>query len=337
MKYQVGDTILLLHSNEEGEVMEILNEQMVLVNVDGVQFPVYMDQIDFPYFKRFTEKKIVEKEKKTVFVDNIPKESKVVVNNVSTGMWLLMLPVFDKDVFDDDVVQYFKIYLHNQTNDSIRFQYLIKFKGLPDFELKNEIIPFKDFYLHDIPFEDLNDAPKFEFDFELSQGDKKRAPYFETSLKVKAKQLFLRIEEMRLKNQPSFSFLLYEKYPDKYEEVIPEYNFTGGALYDAGKIREKLPSARSVIDLHIEKLSDNWRGLSNFEILSIQLDTFEKYFHLAVAHMQPNLIVIHGVGTGKLRNEIHERLKLKREVRTFANQYHPDFGFGATEIFFQYS
>ncbi|MFS8083057.1 MAG: Smr/MutS family protein, partial [Ginsengibacter sp.] len=72
-------------------------------------------------------------------------------------------------------------------------------------------------------------------------------------------------------------------------------------------------------------------------ILSIQLDTFEKYFHLAVAHMQPNLIVIHGVGTGKLRNEIHERLKLKREVRTFANQYHPDFGFGATEIFFQYS
>jgi dsDNA-specific endonuclease/ATPase MutS2 len=42
------------------------------------------------------------------------------------------------------------------------------------------------------------------------------------------------------------------------------------------------------------------------------------------------------VGTGKLRDEIHEILKTKKEVRTFANQYHSDFGFGATEIFFQY-
>jgi hypothetical protein len=26
--------------------------------VRGVKFPAYMDQIDFPYFKRFTEKKL---------------------------------------------------------------------------------------------------------------------------------------------------------------------------------------------------------------------------------------------------------------------------------------
>ena len=58
MKYQVGDEILVLHSNEEGHIIEIMNEEMVMIEVRGVKFPAYMDQIDFPYFKRFTQKKL---------------------------------------------------------------------------------------------------------------------------------------------------------------------------------------------------------------------------------------------------------------------------------------
>ena len=56
MKFQIGDTILIIHSSEEGEVINIINDEMVMVEVGGVQFPIYIDQIDFPYFKRFTEK-----------------------------------------------------------------------------------------------------------------------------------------------------------------------------------------------------------------------------------------------------------------------------------------
>ncbi len=63
MKYQPGDKVLVLHSNEEGEVVEIINDKMVLIEVDGIRFPVYMDQIDFPYFKRFSEKETLRKEK----------------------------------------------------------------------------------------------------------------------------------------------------------------------------------------------------------------------------------------------------------------------------------
>lgn len=336
MKYQVGDTILILHSNEEGEVVEIINEKMVTVEVQGVQFPVYTDQIDFPYFKRFTEKKIVFPQKQKVYVDNLRKEAVTKTSKVSSGMWLSFLPVFDKDVFDDDVVEKIKIHLINQTAGTYYFSYDIKFKGLPNFELSNTVLPFNEFYLHDIPFEEMNDSPKFEFDFWLMPADKKKVSHFETPFKIKAKQLFQRIEEMKLKNEPTFSFLLFEEYPDNIEEIIPEYYNAQGRLYDVSRIKEKLAPPRSVVDLHIEKLIDNWKSLSNFEILTIQLREFEKYYHLAVVHQQPNLIIIHGVGTGKLRNEIHEILKTKKEVRTFANQYHNDFGFGATEIFFQY-
>ena len=54
MKYQVGDDIIVLHSNEEGKVIELINDKMVMIEVRGVKFPAYMDQNDFPYFYRFT-------------------------------------------------------------------------------------------------------------------------------------------------------------------------------------------------------------------------------------------------------------------------------------------
>ena len=336
MKYQLGDKILVLHSNEEGEVVDIINDKMVLIDVDGVRFPVYMDQIDFPYFKRFSEKKLFEKKKSKIYIDDIKKEKTTSKYKVSEGVWISFLPVFDKDIFDDDVVESFKLYLINQTDEAYNFTYRIHFSGAPDFELKNQIFSLTDFYLHDVPFEQMNDSPKFTFDFFPVNANKKKADHFEAALKIKAKQLFQKIEEMKMKNEPTFSFLLFEKYPDKIEDIIPEYSNTHGRLYDASKAKQMLEPPRSVIDLHIEKLASDWKGMSNFEMLSLQLRTFEKYYNLAVAHRQANLIVVHGIGTGKLREQIHEILKFKKEVKSFVNQYHHNFGYGATEIFFQY-
>ena len=35
MKFEVGDKVVIQHSNDEGEVVEIINDQMVLVEVKG--------------------------------------------------------------------------------------------------------------------------------------------------------------------------------------------------------------------------------------------------------------------------------------------------------------
>lgn len=336
MKYQLGDTVLLLHSQEEGEIVEVINKEMVMVEVKGIRFPVYLDQIDFPYFKRFSEKKIVAVKKQKIYVDDLKKEAPVSKKQVHAGVFISFLPVFNKDVFDEDIVEKIKVFLLNQTADTFHFSYQVKYKSSSDFHISNSVSGFKEFYLHDIPFEEMNDAPRFEFDFSLAVPDKKKTAHFETAFKIKAKQLFQKIEEMKFKNEPTFSSLLFENYPDKPQNLTPDFHPSSNHFYTASESKGRLDPPRSVIDLHVEKLTDNWRGLSNFEILNIQLHEFEKYYQLALAHRQPNLIVVHGVGTGKLRNEIHEILKTKKEVRTFANQYHPDFGFGATEIFFQY-
>ena len=337
MKYEIGDKIIVLLTDEEGTVVDIMNDKMVMIEVRGVKFPAYMDQIDFPYFKMFTQKKVVEKKK--IYVDNVKKEKPVVKKEkTGSGVWINFIPVFDKDVFDDDVVEKLKIYLINHNEEEYNFHYNLYFTGESHFELKNSIRANSDFYLHDVEFEDMSDNPKFDFEFSLLNEHKKRAPYFETSLKLKGKQLFKKIEELQLKHEASFAYELFTEYPDRVEEEKVDLSKLGNAgyrLYDASRVRENLAPARSVVDLHIDKITDHWKDLSNFEILEMQLNAFEKYYELALAHHQKDLIVIHGVGEGRLRDEIHESLRLKKEVKSFVNQFHPLYGFGATEIYFK--
>lgn len=337
MKFEIGDKVTVLHSNEEAEVVEMINDKMVMVEVRGVKFPAYIDQLDFPYFKRFTEKKKPEIKKAKTFVDQIPADKSKKSNNPLDGCWLRILPVSDNDEFGDEVVESLKIYLVNNTDKALHFQYTLSYGGQQDFSISNEIPPAKDFYLHDIAFATLNDAPMFEFDFSLLKPEKSKAPHFETALKLRGKQVFTRIDEIRKKGEASFAYKLFDQYPDKApEEEQPEYRVSGKGqdkLYDAGQSRKHLEPAKYEVDLHIEKLTPDWNNLSNFEMLTLQLNTFEKYLELAIAHHQHNLIVIHGVGTGKLKDEIHEILKSKREVRSFINQYDPRYGYGATEIF----
>jgi dsDNA-specific endonuclease/ATPase MutS2 len=341
MKYEVGDDIIVLLSNEEGKVVEIMNDKMVMIEVRGVKFPAYMDQIDFPYFYRFSKKKIVEPQKtKKVYVDNIPKEKpKPNEVKVADGVWLRFIPQFELDDFNDEVVELLKIHLVNNTTKGYTFEYNQYFFGEASFQLKNEILPFHDFYLHDISFASVNDSPSFCIDFSLMNKEKNKAAHFETNLKLKPKQVFNRIEELKANNESMISYALFDEYPD--EVITEKFELSslaakGFKIYEAHKIRQNLESARSVVDLHIEKITNDYKHLSNFEILTIQLKEFEKWYDLAIVHHQPTLVVIHGVGKGKLREEIHEILKLKKEVKYFVNQYDPRFGYGATEIFFSY-
>ena len=329
MKFEVGDKVVVKHSNDDGEVVEIINDKMVLVDVRGVKFPAYTDQLDFPYFKRFTEKKLVPPEKKPkTYIDQLPPEKpqpgkkKERIAHLGDGVWLTFLPVFDNDEFGDDVVESLKFYLVNNSPFGYHFSYQLNYSGQVDFELDNQLPAGQDFYLHDIPFANLNDNPIFEFEFSLLTPDKARVEHFETSFKPRAKQVFGRIEEIRKKGEATFSFKLFD------ELSLPALRRTGRH----GRVACPAPASGSMrppvrgsissppapeLDLHAEKLTDKPGALDNFEILTLQLQTFEKYFDLAIAHHLPSMIVIHGVGTGKLRDEIHEILRTKRQVKSF--------------------
>jgi hypothetical protein len=251
-------------------------------------------------------------------------------------VWLSFLPKFISDEFGDDVVTELKIHLINRTELAYNFNYFLQFFGRPEFELRGEVTAFSDFYLHDIPFEDVNDSPAFSFEFSLLKPHKNKADYYEASLKLKPRQLFDRIEVLKQKGEATFTYKLFDIYPPKlYEELVETPVTKGAKVYSLQDIKRHLQPARTVVDLHIEKLTDSWKGMSNGEILTLQLKEFEKWYELSMAHKQPMLIVVHGIGSGKLRDEIHDLLRLKTDVKSFVNQFHPSFGFGATEIYFK--
>jgi dsDNA-specific endonuclease/ATPase MutS2 len=338
MQFEIGDKVVVKLTNEEAEVVEIINDKMLLVEVKGVRFPAYADQLEYPYFKRFTEKKLVVPKKEKKYVDEIRRETKPVTKKVADGVWLTLIPVMDTDEFGDDVIEELKLHLVNRTESGYRFNYHLSYVGKEGFELNNEVHAFEDFYLHDIPFENLNDSPVFSFEFSLLKPDARKAEYYEASIKLKAKQVFNRIQELKEKGEATFSYKLFEKYPDKEVKESFDLSKLSGAgykVYDASQVRRHLEPAKHELDLHIEAISPDHEKLSNFEKLTLQLQHFEKYLELAIAHHQKSMIVIHGVGAGKLRDEIHEILKLRKEVKTFVNQYHPAYGYGATEIYFK--
>lgn len=352
MKFQVGDKVVVQHSNDEGEVVEIINDKMVLVDVRGVKFPAYTDQLDFPYFKRFTGNKLpAQKKPPKKYIDQLPPEKpgsnpkKERIAKLADGVWLTFLPVFDTDEFGDDVVESLKIHLVNNTSIGYKFSYRLSYStrqdsGLDNFDLDNQIPTRQDFYLHDIPFANLNDSPSFGFEFSLLSPDKTRAEHFESSLKLKAKQVFAKIEEIKKNGEATFSYKLFDSYPFREpEEPIVDTRILSGSgfrIYEASRARQHLEPARQELDLHIEKLTEKWQSLDSLEIIGLQMQTFEKYLELAMAHHLPSMVVIHGVGSGFLRDEIHEILRLRRGVKSFVNRYDPRYGYGATEIFFQY-
>ena len=337
MKYEIGDKLIVLHSKEEGRVIDIINDQMVMIEVRGVRFPAYMDQIDFPYFTMFSQApKPVQK--KVIYVDQVKPEKKKIPKKGTGGVFISFLPVLDKDVFDDDVVEKLKVYLINQNEEAYSFKYYLLFGGEVHFQLENKIEGVSEFYLHDVNFEDMNDNPRFEFEFVQQKPVKGKAEFQEVSFKLKAKQLFKKIEETQARQEATFAYELFREFADRVEVEkidLSKLNKAGFRMYDASKGKDYLPPARSVIDLHIDKLTDQPYKLSPPEILELQLSTFEKYYELATLHHLPSFTIIHGIGEGILREALHERLKLKKEVSTFVNQHHPRYGYGATEIFFK--
>ena len=62
------------------------------------------------------------------------------------------------------------------------------------------------------------------------------------------------------------------------------------------------------IDLHIELLSGSYQYLDNFEIVQIQLNECHLRIEKALNSNYQKLIIVHGIGTGTLKTEVHKLL-----------------------------
>ncbi|MDT7831564.1 DNA mismatch repair protein MutS [Flavobacteriaceae bacterium S356] len=85
------------------------------------------------------------------------------------------------------------------------------------------------------------------------------------------------------------------------------------------------------VDLHIHKLKKTTKGMDNFDMLSLQLDTARLKLEFAIRKRISKIVFIHGVGEGVLKSEL-TYLFNKYPVKYYDASYQK-YGLGATEVY----
>jgi len=85
-------------------------------------------------------------------------------------------------------------------------------------------------------------------------------------------------------------------------------------------------------DLHIEKLVPNKKGMSNYDILTLQAETAKRHIEFAIRNRIPKIVFIHGVGEGILKAELDFLLGRYDNI-VFQDANYQKYGQGATEVY----
>ena len=86
------------------------------------------------------------------------------------------------------------------------------------------------------------------------------------------------------------------------------------------------------IDLHIDALLDDTRGLNNSDMLNYQLDKFREVMEQYKNKREQRIVFIHGKGEGVLRKAILDELKRKYPACRHQDASFQEYGFGATMV-----
>lgn len=86
------------------------------------------------------------------------------------------------------------------------------------------------------------------------------------------------------------------------------------------------------VDLHIHQLTKSTRGMTNFEMLNLQLDTAKRQLEFAMRKRIQKVVFIHGVGEGVLKEELKYLFKRYENVEFYDADYQK-YGLGATEVY----
>lgn len=92
------------------------------------------------------------------------------------------------------------------------------------------------------------------------------------------------------------------------------------------------PNEPLVVDLHISELVDNTRGLSNADMLNLQIDRFRDVMRKNLRNVGRRIIFIHGKGEGVLRQALMKELSHMFKGHDVQDASFREYGYGATQV-----
>lgn len=325
MAYQVGQKVKMLHSRDEGEIIQSYPDGRLLVRLDDqleVEVPVADIVAADPALANLAIATAVKK--KTTFV---PDEHSALVK----GVYL---------VIDRPQETRVDLYLLNNSSTGIIYAVCVRenrlVRGLVEGQLpKNEMQ-----IVLSTTLENLVNYSELLFQWLYFMPELFDAlPPVQNNFKLRNKHLQLPMEYNSVlgRNTIFINLSAPEAAKTVGEMMRPAPARThartlGGTQTNADGVavlhRIELPE--DIVDLHIDKLVDNPSRFTQREMMDIQLNKFEQALQRAIAHGFREITFIHGVGNGRLKNEIHRRLADSKFVKQFHLDSFERFGFGAT-------
>jgi Smr domain len=311
MRYKLGDFVRFVDEKMEGFVTRIIDDKMIgVTGDDDFEIPVLASKVTtvHGYVPAGTVKASVEEEKsfsgdfktKGVYIGVVsdPKANSVVHFHLinDTSFQLLATLTTDKQNY---------------------------FKG----EYSGVIAPKTAINIYSAQLSDLQLWPKFIFNilFFTKQNAEPPTPLV-INEKFKAKDFSGTKKQLPLFNQQGWLIQLDEP------ELIIDAQKLKESFYQTTDEKAIVEKPQSEVDLHIEKLRNDYQFLNSTEILNEQLAHFHKMLDAAIVHQLPDIIFIHGVGNGILRHEIHKILSKHQKITTFMDARKEKFGYGATKV-----
>ncbi|WP_114936685.1 Smr/MutS family protein [Mucilaginibacter endophyticus] len=313
MKYKLGDFVRFVDEKMEGFVTRIIDEQMIgVTGDDDFEIPVLASKVTYVhgYQPAGSTKSTAAAGEKPV----TPGEF------VQKGVYIGVIT----DTRASSVVHF---HIINETS----FQLLATlttdkqqvFKG----EFAGIVAPKSTENIYSAQLADLQVWPKFIFSalFSTKQNIEPPAP-LAVHEKFKAKDFSTTKKNIPLLNQPGWLIRLDEP------ELVIDAQKLKESFFETPTEKIVIEKPVSEVDLHIEKLRDDYQFLSSSEIMEIQLAHFHKALDAAIVHQLPDITFIHGAGNGTLRNELHKQLGRHKKVQTFMDARKEKFGYGATKV-----
>jgi hypothetical protein len=339
VKLKIGDKVRFLNEKGEGVVTKIINKNSVGVTVeDGFEIPFLINELVTIHDE--TEKSIpapvVIEEPAVVYIND--SESR---KETEKGIYIAISPEKENNIQHSD----FNFWLINHTAYDIFFCFsLLKGKKYEVFE-KGEADAFNSKLIETIIKKNIDDYSTVKLDiiFYSTRPFDHQQPVSEI-IRIKPVKLFKPnafvkndfIPEPAIVmsvfsfNQPDYFFSKAESRDTDLSKLLFQKKGAPQNAKTSKPHKINNPEYEMEIDLHIEELIDNYGGMSNAEIIQVQLRHFQKALDKAINEHYRSLTVIHGVGNGRLKQEVRNIL-ISMNLRFHDGSY-SKYGFGATEV-----
>ena len=326
MKLRIGDKVRFLNEVGEGVIISFKDKETVFVEMpDGFEIP-------------YLTKHLVPIHTELILNPEVENIDLVLETVLSDTVYFIIEPDHEIPLLVSD----YKFYLFNSSSYNVSFTYSVKDDAYFQTLKHGELGAYQKVFLKQVKKNFFKEYAyhKIECLFYKNMHYKSQIPLAEILFineKIVSQSTLVKHNEFKL---PVYAYILKEDFLDK--EVISQ-TLNQEDITRLKSIKEfKQPLKNSVakqrikdltkeIDLHIEELIDSHSGLTNAQILNIQLERFEKEMEYCLSNGIKKFIVIHGVGNGKLKQEIRAILKSIDGISHHDASY-KHYGFGATEI-----